>query len=109
MAGEPPPGITTAPTYGAWNTRNGVPEKYSVSSTSSTSKRRSGLSDPNRRIASANVMCGISPISWPTVPAHSARMTSSPTASTSACSTKLISMSSWVNSGWRSLRKSSSR
>jgi hypothetical protein len=26
-----------------------------------------------------------------------------------ACSTKDISMSSWVNSGWRSLRKSSSR
>ncbi len=101
--------MTTAPTYGAWNTRKVVSAKYSVSSTSSMPNRRSGLSEPNRRIASAKVMCGISPISWPTVPAHSARMTSSPTVSTSDCSTKLISMSSWVNSGWRSLRKSSSR
>src|SRR5450756_2105523 len=30
---EAPPGMTTAPTYGAWNTRNGVVAKYSVSST----------------------------------------------------------------------------
>jgi len=30
-----PPGITTAPTYGAWKTRNGVCAKYSVTSTSS--------------------------------------------------------------------------
>ena len=33
-------------TYGAWNTRNVVSLKYSVSSVSSTSKRRSGLSEP---------------------------------------------------------------
>ena len=45
--------MTTAPTYGAWNTRNGVSAKYSVSSTSSMPKRRSGLSEPYRAIASA--------------------------------------------------------
>ena len=47
------PGITTAPTYGAWNTRNVVSLKTSVHSTSSSPNRRSGLSDPNRRMASA--------------------------------------------------------
>src|SRR5581483_1047809 len=41
-----PPGMTTAPTYGAWNTRNPVPEKYPVRSVSSVPNRRSGLSDP---------------------------------------------------------------
>ena len=40
---------------------------------------------------------------------HSATRISSATARTSSCSTKLISMSSWVNSGCRSARKSSSR
>src|SRR5699024_4718338 len=51
--GWDPPARTTAPTYGAWNTRNGVSRKYSVISTSSRSKRRSGLSEPERRIDSA--------------------------------------------------------
>ena len=41
-----PPGITTAPTYGAWKTRNSVAEKYAVQSVSSEPKRRSGLSEP---------------------------------------------------------------
>ncbi|COW96796.1 Uncharacterised protein [Mycobacterium tuberculosis] len=50
---DAPPGITTAPTYGAWKTRNVVSEKKSVHSTSSSPNRRSGLSVPNRRIASA--------------------------------------------------------
>ena len=54
--GEPPPGITTAPTYGAWKTRNGVAEKYDVSSTSSAPKRTSGLSEPNRSIASVKTI-----------------------------------------------------
>ena len=38
--------MTTAPTYGAWNTRNGVSGKNSVHSTSSRPIRRSGLSLP---------------------------------------------------------------
>jgi hypothetical protein len=38
-----------------------------------------------------------------------AAMMRSARAITSSWSTKLISMSSWVNSGWRSARKSSSR
>ena len=45
--------MTTAPTYGFWNTRNPVPSKYCVSSVSSIPKRRSGLSEPYRLIASA--------------------------------------------------------
>ena len=45
--------MTTAPTYGAWNTRNSVPAKYSVRPVSSQPKRRSGLSEPNLAIASA--------------------------------------------------------
>lgn len=49
---DPPPGITTAPTYGAWNTRNGVEAKYAVRSVSSSPKRRSGLSVPYRSMAS---------------------------------------------------------
>ena len=53
-----PPGITTAPTYGAWKTRNGVSAKYAVQSTSSCPIRRSGLSEPNRAIASAYVIRG---------------------------------------------------
>jgi hypothetical protein len=61
--------MTTAPTWGAWNTRNGVSAKYAVRSTSSRPKRRSGLSDPKRVIASAYVIVGISPISCPGRPA----------------------------------------
>ena len=41
-----PPGMTTAPTYGAWNTRKGVALKKSVTSVNSYAKRRSGLSEP---------------------------------------------------------------
>ena len=41
---DAPPGMTTAPTYGAWNTRNAVSAKNSVHSTSSSPNRRSGLS-----------------------------------------------------------------
>ena len=43
------------------------------------------------------------------LPVISGLTTASPTAMTSSWSTKLISTSSWVNSGWRSARKSSSR
>ena len=55
---DAPPGITTAPTYGAWKTRKSVPAKYPVSSTSSMPNRRSGLSEPYRAIASAYVIRG---------------------------------------------------
>src|SRR5580693_8746305 len=48
-----PPGMTTAPTYGDWNTRNPVAAKYSVRSVSSQPNRRSGLSEPYRASASA--------------------------------------------------------
>ena len=51
--------MTTAPTYSLWNTLNGVSLKYSARLTSSHPKRRSGLSDPQRSIASAYVMRGI--------------------------------------------------
>ncbi len=104
-----PPGITTAPTCSAWKTRNPVPAKYPVRSASSSPKRRSGLSDPYRDIASANVIRGTSPTSTPSTPCQIARTTASPTSMTSSWSTNDISMSSWVNSGWRSARKSSSR
>ena len=48
-----PPGMTTAPTWGAWKTRNEDCAKYPVRSASSQPKRRSGLSEPNLAIASA--------------------------------------------------------
>ncbi len=101
--------MTTAPTYGAWNTRNGVSLKYSATSTSSIPKRRSGLSEPNRRIASAYVMRGIGVATSTPMSSHAALTTASPTSMTSSWSTNDISTSSWVNSGWRSARKSSSR
>ena len=45
-------------TQGAWNTRASVPANTSVSSTSSIPKRTSGLSEPNRSMASSQVMRG---------------------------------------------------
>ena len=48
-----PPGMMTAPTYGAWKTLNGVSLKKSVTSMSSYPKRKSGLSDPYLSIATA--------------------------------------------------------
>jgi hypothetical protein len=67
------------------------------------------LSVPNRRIASSYVIRGIGVLrSWP-ASRHSATRISSDSAMMSSWSMKLISMSSWVNSGCRSARKSSSR
>ncbi len=43
---RPPPGITTAPTYGAWKTRNGVSSKYVGAVDELWPIRRSGLSEP---------------------------------------------------------------
>ncbi len=71
--------------------------------------RRSGLSVPNRRIASAYVRRGSGVGTSTSISFHNALMISSESSRTSSCSTKLISTSSWVNSGWRSARKSSSR
>ena len=101
--------MTTAPTYGAWNTRNGVSAKKSVTSVISRPNRRSGLSDPYRAIASAygrrrNGAATSTPLSFQT-----SVTISSASVMMSSWSTKLISMSSWVNSGCLSARKSSSR
>ena len=49
-----PPGMTTAPTCSAWKTRKSVcPRSSRVRSASSHPKRRSGLSEPKRAMASA--------------------------------------------------------
>ena len=107
---DAPPGITTAPTYGAWNTRNGVSAKYAVHSTSSLAEpqvrlvaavpaHRVGVGHPGQRQRRARGRSA----------ATARPRTVSATSMTSSWSTKLISMSSWVNSGCRSARKSSSR
>ena len=71
---------------------------------------RSGLSDPNRAIASAYVMRGIGRWIWkPAISGHSRSTRSSATSTTSSLVTNDISRSTWVNSGCRSARKSSSR
>ena len=91
--------MTTAPTYSAWNTRNVVSEKNSVQSVSSLPKRRSGLSEPYFAMASAYVMRGNGVGRSTPIVFHTALAIDSPSSMTSSCSTKLISMSSCVNSG----------
>ena len=79
---------------------------------SSIPKRRSGLSDPNRSIASSYSKTGngISRIGRSGAVARVTPITMcSMKALTVSSSTKLISRSSWVNSGCRSPRMSSSR
>ena len=72
-------------------------------------KRRSGLSVPKRSSASAQVMRSIGGGRSP-VAASAASSTASDTkAITSSWVAKEHSMSSWVNSNWRSARRSSSR
>ena len=96
-------------TVGAAKARTSVLAKIPESSTSSMPKRRSGLSVPKRSIASVHVICSIGPGRSP-VAASAASSTASLTkASTSAWFTNDASMSSWVNSNWRSARRSSSR
>lgn len=91
------------------NALNPVPANTAVSSTSSIPKRRSGLSDPKRFIASCHVMRSIGGGVVP-VAARAAAITAREIASsTSSLSTKLISASSCVNSYCRSARRSSSR
>ncbi|MEA2121915.1 MAG: hypothetical protein JMHAAFGB_00027 [Dehalococcoides mccartyi] len=83
----------------------------SVISASSIPKRRSGLSQPYFSIASAKLIRGnfllyfISGRTLATSPVNRSSMS----CIMSFSSTKLISISSWVNSGWRSALKSSSR
>ena len=74
-------------------------------------KRTSGLSTPKRSMASCHVRRGNGVVMAPRKPLadHAEEMARSSTAKTSSSSTKDISRSSWVNSGWRSARRSSSR
>ena len=75
-------------------------------------KRMSGLSDPYRSMASAKVSRGNGSFSSGRSGSTSfaTRVTTRSTVEiTSSSATKLISMSTWVCSGWRSPRRSSSR
>ena len=79
-------------------------------SMSSRPKRRSGLSEPKRLMASRKVSRGKGVrISVPRHSFHRARNRPSTASNTSSSLTKLISRSIWVCSGWRSARRSSSR
>ena len=114
----PMPGATIALTRppdasASSNTRNPEPPSSAgARSTSSMPKRMSGLSEPNRSMTSSyvNTGNGTCRIGRSGVVALLTSMaTSSTKRITVASSTKLISRSSWVNSGWRSPRRSSSR
>ena len=100
------------------NTRNpdagapSAPVSAGARSNSSMANRMSGLSEPKRSIASSysNTGNGTSRIGRSGVVALLTSMIiCSMNPRTVASSTKLISRSSWVNSGWRSPRMSSSR
>ena len=70
----------------------------------------SGLSEPYLSMASYQLILGSgSGISTPRALRNICLIIPSNMPSTSSCSTKLISQSIWVNSGWRSARRSSSR
>ena len=91
------------------NALNSVDEKSGVNSTNSIPKRRSGLSLPNRSIASRHVIRSIVGGASP-VTAVAAATTARPMNSrTSSCDTNDISASNCMNSYWRSARRSSSR
>ncbi len=88
------------------------PPRTGPRSTSSIPKRTSGLSEPNRSMTSSYVNRGngISPSGRSGRVARDTSMTIDSTKPISASSSmKLISRSSWVNSGCRSPRRSSSR
>ncbi len=72
-------------------------------------KRMSGRSVPKRRTASAWVMRGKGAVTSTPAAAKDSTSTRSIRSWISAGSTKEASTSSWVNSGWRSARRSSSR
>jgi hypothetical protein len=63
-------------------------------------KRKSGLSTPNRSIASCHVMRGMTSGRSPTVASAASSTASLMASSTSSWSTKLISASSCMNSYW---------
>ena len=91
-------------------TPNSEPLVASVASSSSSPKRVSGLSEPNRRSASAKVMRGQGvAISTPRHSRQIAANISSIRRKSTSRSGKLISTSSWVISCTRSARRSSSR
>ena len=106
-----PPSTLMALTMAAWaKSLKPEPLVASVSSTSSMPKRVSGLSTPKRRMASSQVMRlkGVA-ISLPKTSLKRRATRFSARVMTSSSRTKLSSMSTWVNSGWRSARRSSSR
>jgi hypothetical protein len=100
------PPASTAPR----KTLNSDAFAHSSTPTSSSPNRMSGLSTPKRSIASLQAMRGngVGSSTWSASRNVSASARSQ-AAKTSSSSTKDISMSSCVNSGWRSARRSSSR
>ncbi|MNG32176.1 hypothetical protein D3C84_1181210 [compost metagenome] len=67
------------------------------------------MSEPKRRMASSKVMMGKSPRSTFRMCSQSLRIISSMISRTWGAVMKEVSTSIWVNSGWRSARRSSSR
>ena len=92
------------------NTRNPLSLHGAVTSHSVRSRRRSGLSTPYLSIASAYVMRRSGSVSsMPSTSRHNVAMSPSIMFWRICSLTNDISMSICVNSGWRSLRRSSSR
>ena len=81
----------------------------SVSSVNSSATRRSGLSEPKRAIASRYGITGNSGRSTSIAVLNTWRVMRSKIARISTSSRNDVSQSIWVNSGWRSARRSSSR
>ena len=94
---------------GPWNTLKSTSFTISATSTISNGLRKSGLSEPKRRIASCQVITGNLPKSTPIISCHKPCTIRSIISRTSGAVKKEVSTSIWVNSGWRSARKSSSR
>ena len=103
--------FTTPPDWATLaNTLKPVSFTMSVMSWSSMPKRTSGRSQPYRRMASAYcIFCSGKATSVTPTAFKVSAMTPSIMSHTSSPSTKDISISTWVNSGWRSARRSSSR
>ena len=86
-------------------------ESFTISAISKISKGilRSGLSEPNLVMASSQVMRGSTPRSTPATSCQSFLIMVSTISWSSAAVRNEVSISIWVNSGWRSARRSSSR
>ena len=107
---EAQPGTQIPPIYSALlNTAKSLVRARRVRSANFIPKRISGLSQPYCSIASCHVIRGNAGISIPLISLKRWRIISSKIPSTSSRSTNDISQSIWVNSGWRSARRSSSR